>query len=335
MQSLMFLFKKNTPKAKVCPCALYEDLGCSSRVLFDEDFPKSSSLLASVGHTVRGVKLGVDSTVECKADGSVFAAATPEIGYRGFRVAATVEGGSTKTRGTVIAGVSELAALPGFAGEVAVSNKTELCRLKTQYRHKCFSVLSDNVYKEGRELGLGLNAVACTRVGLSAGVAGEMNLKKAKDKKFCCDFAFESLDGRVSFVRGPWTLFLEATNFGKDYSLSVMRKMLVPHFTNEMVIAARLSAHAACPDMSSAKTLKEKACAVNAALTPKATVAVRTKFTDFSSAKIKVDTKGMVGFSFSEQLSQWAHAVFAVTVDGTNLSSANNHKFAFTLTLMH
>jgi len=249
-------------------------------------------------------------------------------------VAATVDGGSEKTHGTIVAGVSELPMLPGFAGEVAVSNKTDLCRVKTQYRHKYFSLLSNNAFKDNHAFALALNGVACSCVGLAAGVAGEVNLKKSQTKKFC-DCSFESLNGRVSFISGPWTLFLQATDFGKEYSFSVMRKMLVPRFTNEMVIAARLTARAARPDFTTAKTLKEKAAAVNTALTPKATVAVRTKLTDFSSAKIKVDSKGMVGFSFSEQLSQYARAVFAISVDATKMSVPNNHKFAFTLTLMH
>jgi len=52
MQSLLFLFKKNTaksvPKTKACKCVLYDDLGCSSRALFDEDFPTSSALQATL-----------------------------------------------------------------------------------------------------------------------------------------------------------------------------------------------------------------------------------------------------------------------------------------------
>jgi len=337
MQSLMSLFKKTPPKsaAKPCCCVVYDDLGCVSRNLFDEEFPTSSSVRASVGHTIRGVRLGVDSTIECKADGSVFATATPEIMPRCCRIAGTVESGRNKTRGKVIAGVSDLAFLPGFAGEVTVSNSGELCRLKTQVRHKCLSVVSDNAFKENHDLAVALNAVSCCpRLGVAAGVATAVDLKKI-DFKQCPDYEFKSIDGRINFVHGPWSIFLESANFGKDYSLSVMRKMLVPHFTNEMIIAARLSAHAACPDLSAAKTLKDKAAAVNAALTPMGTLAVRTKLTDFSAAKIKVDSMGVVGFSFSEQLSQFAHAVFAVNVDATQLSKPNNHKFAFTLTLMH
>jgi len=337
MQSLMLLFKKKTPqtKGKCCTCVLYDDLGCCSRNLFDEEFPSSSSLQASVGHSIRGVRLGVDSSIECKPDGTVFASATPEIESRFYRIGGTVECGADKTRGKLCASVCDIPKLPGFAGEVTVSNKDEYCRLKTQYRHKNFSVLSNNAFKENRDFVLGLSTVACsTCASIAAGLTGEAALRKSEGKKLC-DVSLSALDGRVCFVRGPWNLLLESANFGRDYKLSVMRKMLMPHFTNEMIIAARLSAHAAIPNMAEAKTWKDKALAVNAALTPMATVAVRTKLTDSSSAKIKVDTKGMVGFSFSEQLSQWAHAVFAVNVDATQLSNANNHKFAFTLTLTH
>jgi len=337
MQSLLVLFKKPAPKAKgkIRRCVVYDDLGCFSRNLFDEDFPTSSSLQANLGHTVRGVRIGVDSTVECKPDGTVFASATPEVVPRYCRVAAKVEGNAANTRGVVIAGLSQLPMLPGFSGEVDLSNKTQLCRLKTQYRHKYFSVLTEGVFKEDRDLGVTLSGVgrsAC--VGFAAGVVGKMNLKKVEGRKFY-DCALESLDGRINFSRRQWSIFLESSHFGRDYSLSVLRRMFVPHFTNEMVIAARLTAHAALPDLKAAKTVKEKAQAVNAALTPKATFAVRTKLTEFSSAKIKVDTKGMVGFSFAEQLSQYARAVFAVNVDATNLKAANNNKFAFTLTLEH
>jgi len=338
MQSLMFLFRKNSDKAKAkpCCCVLYDDLGCDSRHLFDEDFPTSSSIRATVGHTVRGVKLGVDSTVECNPDGSVCASAKPEIfPIRNCRIAANVEGGADIRRGTLIAGVSKLPFLPGFAGELSVSNKTDFCRLKTEYRHKYFSVFSNNAFKENHDFSLGLDGVACCcPIGVAAGVSSKMTLTKVQSKELC-GYAFSSINGRLSFVRGPWSLFLESTSFGKDYSLSVMRKMLMPHFTNEMIIAARLTAHAARPDLSAAKTWKEKVAAVNGALVPKATVAVRTQLTEFSSAKIKVDNKGMVGFSFSEQLSQWAHAVFAVNIDAAHPSKADNHKFAFTLTLMH
>jgi len=338
MQSLMLMFKKKAPKAKgkcCCSCVVYDDLGCSSRNLFDEDFPTSSSVQASVGHSIRGVRLGADSSIECKPDGTVFARALPEIEYRSYRVGGTVECGADATRGKLTAAVAKLPKLPGFAGEVTVSNKEEYCRLKTQYRHKNFSVLSNNAFNENREFSLGLSTVACSACAcMAAGLTGEVVLKKSESKKLC-DASLSSLNGRVCFVRGPWNLFLESANLGKDYQLSVMRKMLMPYFTNEMVIAARVTAHAARPDMSAAKTWKEKAAAVNAALAPTATVAVRTKLTDSSAAKIKVDTKGMVGFSFSEQLSQWAHAVFAVNVDATQLAKPNNHKFAFTLTLTH
>jgi len=336
MQSLLLLFKKNTPKAKAkpCSCIIYDDIGCCSRNLFDEDFPTSSSVRAAVSHNVRGVRLGLDSSIECKPDGTVFATATPEIEPRPYRVAASVESGD-KTRGKLIANVSEITKLPGLSGQVILSNKEEYCRLRTQYRHRMFSVMSDNAFKESREFALGLSGVGfvpCASV--VAGVTTEVTLKKSESKSLC-DFAFNSLNGRACFVRGPWNIFLETADFGRKYNLSVMRKMMVPRLTNEMIIAARLSAHAAKPDMSSAKTWMEKVAAVNTALKPKATVAVRTKLSQSSSAKIKVDTKGMVGFSFAEQLSQWAHAVFAVNVDATQLSKANNHNFAFTLTLMH
>jgi len=252
------------------------------------------------------------------------------------RFAAKVDGSAGNTRATLIAGVCHVPKLPGFCGELAVSNKTEYGRLKTQYRHKNFSVVSDNALMENYDISVGLNTVGCCcAAGLAGGIDGKMKLKKSEGKKFSYECGLESLDGRISFIHGPWSIFLESANFGKDYQLSMMRKMLVPHFTNEMIIAARISAHAALPELADTKTIKEKASAINAALVPKATFAVRTKLTDSSSAKIKVDTKGMVGFSFAEQLSQFAHAVFAVNVDATKLTSANNHKFAFILTLEH
>jgi len=336
MQSLLLLFKKNSPKAqtKPCSCILYEDLGCFSRNLFDEEFPTSSSVRAFVGHNVRSVKLGAETSIECKPDNSVVATAVTEIERKPFRVAGSVECGD-KTRGKFIAGVSDIPKLPGLLAELTLSNKEELCTLKSQYRHRNFSILSNNAFKENHDVSLGLSTVGCCRpASVVAGVTTEVILKKSKAKSFC-DFAFTSIDGRACFVRGPWNLFLEATNFGRDYSLSVMRKMMIPRLTNEMIIAARLSAHAARPDMSSAKTFMDKITAVKTATTPKADVVLRTKLSQSSSAKIKVDSKGMVGFSFAEQLSQWAHAVFAVNVDATHLSKADNHKFAFTLTLMH
>jgi len=215
---------------------------------------------------------------------------------------------------------------------------TDACnsyRLKTQYRHKYFSVVSDNTLGKNKDIGVGLNTVATSPCGcLAVGVSSSMNVMKGEEKKKY-DYLLTTLSGRLSLIRGPWTVFLESSNFGRNYCLSLARKVLLPHFANQMVIAARVTAHAARPDLANAKTVKEKAAEINRALAPKATIAVRTSLTDSSSAKIKVDSKGLVGFSFAEQLSQWAHAVFAVNVDATQLSKINTHSLAFTLTLLH
>jgi len=341
LRSLLDKNKKGSAAKKPCCCAkcfFYDDMGSLAKQLFEDDFPTSNSLTTSVHHTVRGIRFGVESDVECLPDGSISASLKPEIIPVSFLNASGLVKGMNKAKiGSLSVGFSEIPKLPGLQGEVSFSSTMDRFHVKTQYRHPYFSVTSDNTVKQNQDLAFNLSAVGRPKaIGVAAGIIAKVEAKKSDSKGSLLkryNFGLNGLEGRVCFARGPWNMFLECTNFGRDYSFAVMRKVIVPYLTNEMLVAARLNAHAMIPDMTGAESAKDKCVAVRNAIRPVATFAARTNVTRTAAVKVKVSTNGTVGISLSERLSEWAHAVFAINVDGKNLSAVGQNTLNFALTI--
>jgi len=342
MNSFMNLFnrkKANAAKKPCCVdrCGFYDEIDMMPRSLFDDDFPTSNTLITSVGRNIRGVRAGIETNIECKPDGSISGSLKPEVvSTRFFNVSATVKGMNNQKTASFLASFTDIPKLPGLKGKVGLSTGTERCQVMTQYNHPFFSVVSDNTFKQNRDFAFVLNAAGRYKTGFIGGISAKMDARYDKTKESLLkkySFGFGALDGRASYAQGPWNMFLQCSNFGRDYSFIVMRKVFVSYWTNEMLVAARLNAHAMIPDMSDAKTFKEKLAAVNDAIRPVATFAARTKVSPSSSLKVKINTKGAIGISFSEQLSKWAQAVFALHLNGKNLSAAGQNTLNFTLTI--
>lgn len=322
----------------VVRCALYEDLGAPARALFDDDFPTESALKTNTTHNVRGVRTGVKTTITCHKDGSVTADVTPEVGpVHGARVKGGLTAKPDKTRSVLTGEVGGLAALPDFTGLVAVSDKEELLRARTTYRHPRFGVAADMGWHEGKEATLCLSTTACHHAaGIVAGIAAKGFAKKkssaAEGLEDVKIVGIKTVDFRVGVARGPWSVFAEGTEAGTLYKVTALR-----HFTTERIgavlLGARLSAHAARPDLSDAATGREKLAAVRAALQPVLMVGVQKRLAQRAVVKVKADTTGMLCFSLGEQLSDMLRAVFAVNIDAANIKPEGRSTFAFTLTI--
>ena len=324
--------------APVVRCALYDDLGAPGRALFDDDFPTESTLKTNTTGKFHGVQTRVKTTITCHQDHSVTAEVNPSVGpVHGARVTGGVTAKPDKTRKVLTGEVADLAALPGFAGLVAVSDKQELFRARTSYRDQWFGVSADMGWHEGREGTLCLSTTACHRAaGVMAGISAKGFAKKkpcdteeAGDAKTA---GIKTVDFRVGMVRGPWSVFAEGTEAGTLYNVTALRHVTGEHI-GAVLLGARLSAHAAWPNLSEAATGREKLAAVRAALQPVLTVGVQKRLPQKVVLKMKADTTGMLSFSLSEQLSEMVHAVLALNVDTVNVKPQGRSTFAFTPTI--
>jgi len=322
----------------VCRCKVYGEMDCVTRSLFDEDFPTSNSLVTSVGHPVRGLRQTVNCDIECKADGSVVASVKPELNpVRFFRLSGMLQGLNGKKVGSVTGAFADVPKLPGFRGHVTASTQNERCCVMTEYRHPVFSVVSENKFMDNRDVSFDLNAaVRHKATGFAVGADAKVDAKNTGDKESWLKkykFGMSALDARVAFARGPWNVLAECKGFDRALSVSVAKTVFIPYFTKEMLVGARLSARARKAEFSEGDGLKEKLSAVNSAVQPVLTLAARTRVTESSTVKVKINTSGAVGISFSEQLSKWAHAVFALNVNAKNLTAVKQNMLNFTLTI--
>lgn len=326
------------PAPPVKRCELYNDFGASTRSLFDDNFPSESTLKANTSSNVHGVRTGFNTTITCHQDHSVTAEIANEIGpVHGARMSGGLTAKPDKTRKVLTGEVAGLAALPGFGGLVAVSDKQEMFRARTSYQHPWFGVSADMGWHESHEATLCLSTTACHRAaGLMAGISAKGFVKRAKDEAGNLSdvkiVGIKTVDFRAGMARGPWNVFVEGTEAGTLYTLTASRDMTTDHL-GEMLIGARLSAHAARPDLSDAVTARQKLTAVRAALQPVLTVGMQKRLSQKVVAKAKADTTGLLCFSLSEQLSDMLQAVFALNVDAVNIKPQGRSTFAFTLTI--
>jgi len=339
----LFRRKPVPPKKPCCVrCDVYEDVGASSRDLFDEDFPTSSTLITSFGRSGRAGRRCLNCEFECKTDGALNSSLNPEWSPLKFlHLSAGYKKKAFDSVGTLTAEVADIPKLPGLLGQVVYCSKTDKYRVKTQYRHPYFSIVADNAYRYSGNLAFNLNAVGCiSKAGLTAGV----NTKIAATKDDADDdanskyqFALDAVNVRLSFIRGAWNVFFQSQVFDRDYTLAIARNVLLPFFRNEAVIGARFAAHAARPDLSKREGVKAKMDAICEAVRPQAVVAMRTKLSESSFIKMKMhcagEDVGRIQFGFSEQLSQYARAVFGLKLNTKNLFNIPKNMLCFTLKL--
>jgi len=342
---LLNLFRKKPVPKKPCPvcrCELYEDIGSSSRDLFDEDFPTSSTLKTSFTRSGRAGRRTLACDFECKTDGALTTMVNPEWSPMKFmKLGASLKSSPLDRMGTVTVDIADIQKLPGFAARFSRDAKTDKCRVKTQYRHPYFSLVSDNAFRYSGNLAMELSSVVCYRkAGLALGLDRKVCLAKRDaddDDNRPFNKTVEGLNARLSYVRGSWNVLFQAVQMEKNYSLSIARNVIAPYFKNDMIIGVRFTAHGSRPNMSDAEDLMKKLKAVNEALRIQTVVAMRTKLTESSFAKMKVycsgDDAGRVQFAFSEQLSQYARAVFGIKLHSRNVFAIPKNILCFTLTL--
>jgi len=347
---LMNSFRKKEAPAKVVPekpccvlrCDVYGELDRCPRNLFDENFPSSSSLVTSVGYSLRGVRLGLDSKIKCKPDGSVSASALSHAApVPCCQLTAKVKCSEDKRIGDLALQLGNFKSLPGFMGQASLTNDEKKLHVVTQYRHPRFSIVCDHVNNMENARLYGANVVYSSKKGaFAAGVSGKMTVRYSKDLEKKMRF-MNPLQLCARITGNSWTVvadFKDAPMYiGATYSLSLVKKMLCPYFTNEMLLGVRLNGQTptrkADDECPMPKSCLEKAIALKDATKAKMTVAMQTMLSDTSVAKIKIDTNGMFGASYSEKLSKYAHAVFAINVNAKNLMQAQPNMFTFTLTL--
>ena len=342
---LLNLFRKKPVVKKPCPvcrCELYEDIGSSSRDFFDEDFPTSSTLKTSFTRTGRAGPRTLACDFECKTDGSLATMMKPEWSPVKFlKLGASLKSTSFDSLGGVSVDVADIPKLPGFAARFT-RDKTDKCRLKTQYRHPYFSLVSDNAFRYSGNFAMQLSSVVCyKKAGLALGLDRKVCLVKRDsddgDNNQTFHKSLEGLNARLSYVRGSWNVLLQAIQMERNYSLSIARNLVAPYFKKDMIIGVRFTAHGSRPNMTDADTLEKKLKALNKALGIQTVVAMRTKLTESSFAKMKVycsgEDSGRIQFAFSEQLSQYARAVFGIKLHSKNAFAIPKNLLCFTLTL--
>jgi len=335
-------------------CRVLSELGNCSRGLFDEDFPTSKSLLTNVGYNVRGIRVGLDSVLKCNPDGFVSASVSPQATHSFCNVSAKLKDSRGAKHEKIEVNFGHFDKLPGLQGSLLLSNGYEKRSFKTEYRHPRFSLVAGHSFvRERFPHHLITDVVFCGKKGeFSGGVSHTLvsrSLYPLVTKKHLLDLC-------LNLATRSWDIFAQLCDNTKnscaDFNASVVKKMICPYFNKEMLVGVRLNGSIPFTENHPEKFEQEEEqegeqkqekeeekentnrfVALTKALNTNLTFATQMKLTDFSSAKFKISTNGLVGLSFSEQLSKYAHVIFGFNADVKKLNQLQQNMLSFTLTL--